>query len=81
MNKKSSVPFSEECYIYILNIFIYNINYMNIYIYVNTCKYIQCVYLFIHIININTTHTYTGASQLIRMSWKSSFISVNQFKL
>ncbi len=44
--------FKEICYVYIFNIFIYNIN-CNKYIHVNTCKHFQniycmCVYLYIH---------------------------------
>ncbi len=39
----------------------------------------MCVYLYI--IHILSTHTYAGASQKNRMSWKSSFISVIQLKL
>ncbi len=46
-----------------INIFIYNINYMNINIHLNTCKYFQntyCmgVYLCVYIINIHRTHIY-----------------------
>ncbi len=45
--------------VYILNIFIYNIKYINVY----TCKYFQniycmCVYLYIHIINKHARHAY-----------------------
>ncbi len=48
------VYISEKCYVYILNIFIYKINYMNINIHLNTCKYFQniyymCAHLFIFI--------------------------------
>ncbi len=51
------------CYVYILNIFIYNINYMNInicmLIHVNIFKiYTVRVCLYIYIINIHSTHTY-----------------------
>ncbi len=50
--------FRKICYVYILNIFISNINYINID--VNTCKYFQnihcmCVYLYI---NNTYTHIY-----------------------
>jgi len=47
---------SEKMYVYILNIFIYNINYMNIN--VNIFKiYTVCVCIYIYIINIHKTHT------------------------
>ncbi len=48
-------------YISDLNIFIYNINYMNIYRYVNTCKYFQniyCMYVYLYIHNKYTQSTY-----------------------
>ncbi len=60
------VYISEKNYVYILNICIYNINYMNInidmYIHVNIFKiYIVCVCIYIYIIytyNIYTEHTH-----------------------
>ncbi len=45
----------QICYVYILNIFIYNINYMN----VNVFKiYTLCACLYIYIMNIQYTHIY-----------------------
>ncbi len=48
------------CYVYILNIFIYNIKYnTNIYcIYLCGYFYILCVYIYIYIYNKHSTHTY-----------------------
>ncbi len=47
--------FNKLCYVYILNIFIYDINYMH----VNIFKiYAVCVCIYIYIINIRSTHTY-----------------------
>ncbi len=43
--------FKKNLLVYILNIFVYNINYMNINI------YCMCVF-YIYIINIHGTHTY-----------------------
>ncbi len=60
INTHTCMYISEKNFFYILNIFIYNINYMNINIDVNTCKYFQiytvCVYLYIH--NTYTEHTH-----------------------
>ncbi len=51
------VDISEKLYFYILNIFIYNVNDMNMHIdmYIFS-KYILYVCLFIYIINIHRTH-------------------------
>ncbi len=51
INTHACIYWRKMCYVYILNIFIYNINYMNINIYC-TCKY-MCLY--INIINIHST--------------------------
>ncbi len=54
------VYIKKICYLYILNIFIYNINYMNI----NVCKYMSIFHIilyvcvFISIIKIHSTQTY-----------------------
>ncbi len=54
------VYIKKICYLYILNLFIYNINYMNI----NVCKYMSIFHIilyvcvFIYIIPIHSTQTY-----------------------
>ncbi len=48
--------FKKICYVYILNIFIYEHKYIP----VNIFKiYAVCVCLYIYIINIHSTHTYS----------------------
>ncbi len=71
INAHTHAYISEICYVYILNICIYNIYYMNININanvnvnVNTCKYFQniycmCVYLYIHNKHIQNTQAYAN---------------------
>ncbi len=63
------IYFIQICYFYILNIFIYNRNYMNkiieMYIDVNISKYILCVYyLYIHNKYTQHTHIYYANTNL-----------------
>ncbi len=64
------VYIKKICYVYILNIFIYGIIYMNINIYmqihVNIFKiYAVCVCLYIYIINIHSTYTILCKQKLL----------------
>ncbi len=73
MNTHMHVYISEKCCVYILKLFIYNIIYMNIYLYIcsNTCKYFQnicCMWsLYIYIINIHSTLIYYVNKNVCRM--------------